>query len=162
MQKSDFTLFFTMPLDAQDWSNLAASHVTRVMLPIEYADTTTLDRLRGMGVRVVLAVGETAYYDDLAPNRIRNQVAAAASHASVSAVQVGREPEVAYGLNDGSPTWGQQEHAYEHRRRFDAVRRQVQGLGVRVVSPGWGEQVFFPTGTRLARSPRTILRCPAL
>lgn len=132
--KHKFGLFFSLPLDPQDWLNLQASSVCLVMLPLEFADNQTLDRLKGMGVRVVLRVNESDYYDDLAPGRIRNHVFTANQHCPVAAVIVGNEPDHPLDWRYGSNTWGQ-EWAYLHRRRFDAVRLALQAIAAKVVSP---------------------------
>jgi hypothetical protein len=144
--KGRFCLFFSIPLSSQDWANLTLSKVRLVMMPPGVADAGTLKRMASMGIRVVLRVPESDYYDDLAPARIRNQVLAAMQSCPVEAVIVGVEPDGEFVLSYGSPTWGQQEKAYEHRRRFDAVRRMLQGVGVKVVSPGYKTAVALTGG----------------
>lgn len=133
-QKRDFTLFFSLPLDAVDWRNLEASTVRTVMLCLEFADTSTLARLAGMGCRVYLRVNEGSYYQDDAPLRIAAHVAMAREVIEVVGVFVGCEPENALDFSYTSNTYGA-EFAYVHRRRFDAVRIQLQKMGVRVISP---------------------------
>jgi hypothetical protein len=136
MNKQAFTLDFSLPLTAQNWVDLLNSHVSQVMLALEFADIATLDRLRSMGVRVILRVSEDAYYDDIAPRRIGLQVQAATAHATVVAVIAGCEPDVGVNWRYGAIDWAQA-HAYGHARRLDNVRRVLQAQGVRVVSPGW-------------------------
>ena len=134
--KQRFGLYFSMPLDAQDWQNLAASRVKLVMLNLEFADAATLQRVAGMngGVKVILRVQEGRYYDELARARIRQLVLAARQSCGVEAVIVGNEPEHPFGWEYGSPSWGQ-DYAYRHRQAFDAMRVMLQREGVRVVSP---------------------------
>lgn len=135
MKKSDFSLFFSSPLDPPDWHNLDTSGVGRVMLPLNLATAATLDGLKARGVRVVLRTDED-YYSDDAPSRIRGLLRRAQQRAEVEAVIVGVEPENAQTLTYGAGTWGQQ-WAYVHRKRSDAVRAALQGLGVKVISAGW-------------------------
>jgi hypothetical protein len=139
MNKRDFALFFSLPLSPQDWVNLQASHVETVMLPLDYADIATLDRLRGMGVRVVLRVNEGDYGDKSAPSRVLTRVQACANHATVLAVIVGVEPDAPYDLQYGSPTWGQAA-AYLHRDALERVGMALQGQGFVVVSPGYRQR----------------------
>jgi hypothetical protein len=148
--KERFALFFSIPLTNQDWINLAASKVKLVMIPLPFADQATLTRMRGMGLRVVLRVPESDYYDDRAAARILAQVLAAMQWCPIEAVIVGVEPDGNYVLSYGEPDWGQS-HAYEHRPRFDAVRKALQGVGIKVISPGYKMQVRLTDG-RLGRS----------
>lgn len=134
MRKQDWTNFYSLPLDALDWQNLQASHVKRVMLLLPFCDVTTLDRLNGMGVRLIIRVPEDAYYDAENPMNIRGQVRSIARRIGLDAVVVGNEPDNAYSFEDGAPTWGQ-DHAYAHRSAFDAVRDLLQRDGFPVVSP---------------------------
>lgn len=136
MDKSAFCLFYSLPLDAQDWASLTASHVKRVMLMLPFADQATLARLNSMGVSVTLRCPEDAYYDDLAPLRIRNAVQACASVCKVDAVIVGVEPESEFDFTYGSPTWGA-ERAYAHREAFTRVMTALKAAGFAVASPGW-------------------------
>ncbi len=129
-----FGVFWSIPPDELDWQNLQVSHVKLVMLMMDFCDVVTLSRLRGMGCRVVIRVSENDYYNDEAPERIRNQVLMAMRSCPVEAVIVGNEPDHAQNLSYGSPGWGQ-EFAYVHRRRFDAVRKALQSMGVKVISP---------------------------
>lgn len=132
--KQRFALFFSLPLDNQDWANLAASHVKLAMLMLPFADAATLRRMRDMGIRVVLRVPEESYYEDTAPFRIKSEVMTAMQSCPVEAVLVGNEPDAAQDLGYGSPSFGQP-FAYVHRRRFDAVRVALQGVGIKVISP---------------------------
>lgn len=143
--KRRFALFFSMPLSAQDWLNLAASKVSLVMLPLAYADAATLRRLSGLGIRVIIRLTEDDYYDDFAPARIKKLVVAAAALCSIDAVIIGVEPDSGFVLSYDSKDWGQS-RAYEHRRRFDAVRRALGGLGIAIVSPGYRLAVTLTTG----------------
>lgn len=151
--KTKFALLFSLPLDARDWDNLEASGVKLVMLPLGTAmamlraQENGLARLASMGVSVVIRVEEDAYYSDESPVRILNQVRAISRFVLVVAVIVGVEPDIAYRLDWGSEDWGQ-EHAWEHRQRFDAVRVPLRAAGYYVCSPGWGLQVLLPNGTR--------------
>lgn len=135
MKKQDFALFYSLPLDGLDWQNLAASHVKRVMLLLPFCDTTTLDRLNSMGVRLIIRVPEDAYYDIGAPVSIREQVRAISRHIGIAGVVVGNEPDNAFSFEDGAPTWGA-DYAYAHRDAFDRVRDLLQREGFPVVSPG--------------------------
>lgn len=132
--KQRFALFYSLPLDPQDWQNLAASHVKLAMLMLPFADATTLRRMRDMGIRVVLRVPEEAYYEDSAPTHIKDGVLAAMQSCPVEAVLIGNEPDAAQDLGYGASTFGQP-FAYAHRRRFDAVRSVLQGVGIKVISP---------------------------
>jgi hypothetical protein len=136
MQKSDFALDFSVPLAPQDWTNLAASRVSKVMLPLPFCDTATLDRLHSMGVRLVIRVPEGSYGDDLAPGRIRNQVLACQAHVSVVVVIVGCEPEAAFDFRYGAASW-RQDVAYSHRDALSRVAAALRAAGFTVVSPGW-------------------------
>jgi hypothetical protein len=136
MQKSDFTLFFSLPLDNHDWQNLALSRVSRVMLPFQLAIPQTLQRLRQMNVRVVLRVEEGSYDATDAPARIVQGAQAARAIADLDAVIVGVEPEGGLNWGYGSPSWGQS-RAYAHRWNFDKVRIALQQAGIRAISPGW-------------------------
>ena len=132
--KGRFGLFFSLPLDAQDWQNLAVSRVKLVMLMLDFADSATLQRLRGMGCRVVLRVNEDSIYNDEAPRRVLNSVYTAMQSCPVEAVLVGNEPDAAQDFRYGANTWGQ-EFAYVVRRRFDNIRLSLQSVGIKVVSP---------------------------
>lgn len=132
--KQRFALFFSLPLGEQDWANLTVSRVRLVMLMLPFADPGTLARMRDMGIRVVLRVPEDAYYEDGAPERVRAGVLACMQSCPVEAVMVGNEPDAAQDLTYTANTWGQP-FAYVHRRRFDAVRRALQGVGIKVISP---------------------------
>lgn len=132
--KQKFGLFFSLPLDEQDWMNLSLSRVRLVLLMLEFADATTLTRLRSMGCRVILRANEDHIYNDAAPTLIRNQVQVARQYCPVESVIIGNEADHAQNLDYGSAGWGQA-WAYTHRRRFDNVRRELQAIGVKVVSP---------------------------
>lgn len=132
--KSRFALFMSLPLAPLDWQNLAASSVRLVQLPLAFCDQATLERMRGMGIRIVVRVGEGDYYDDLAPGRIRNAVLRAQLFCPIEAVIIGNEPENALDFTYGSNTFGA-DFAYLHRRRFDQVRVALQVVGINVVSP---------------------------
>lgn len=132
--KGRFALFFSLPLDNQDWQNLTASRVKLTMLMLPFADQATLRRMRDMGIRVVLRVPEESYYEDGAPTHIKDQILAAMQSCPVEAVIIGNEPDAAQDLGYGASTFGQA-FAYVHRRRFDAVRSVLQGVGIKVISP---------------------------
>lgn len=132
--KGRFGLFFSLPLDAQDWANLDASRVRLVMLMLEHATTDTLRALADRGCKVVLRVNEADYYSADAPLQIATRVMMARRDCPVDAVIVGNEPDHPFNMNYGSVGWGQ-EFAYVHRMRFSAVRRILQNTGARVVSP---------------------------
>ena len=136
MNKSDFTLFFSLPLDETDWQNLAASQVKRVMLPFSVATPDTLSRFAQMGLRVVLRVEEGSYGDPSAGGRIAQGVIAARSHAVIDAVIIGTEPDAGPDWTFGSRNWGQ-ERAFAHRSAFDRVRHALQFARIRAISPGW-------------------------
>lgn len=132
--KQRFAIFWSLPPDDQDWVNLALSRVKLVMIMLEFCDAVTLTRLRDMGCRVVIRVNEGAYYDDAAPTRIRNLVLGAKALCPVEAVIIGNEADHAQDLQYGSANWGQA-WAYQHRKRFDALRKALQLVGVKVISP---------------------------
>lgn len=132
--KQRFGLFFSLPLDALDWQNLAASKVKLVLLMLEFADKPTLLRLHSMGIRVILRANEDSIYNDEAPTRILNSVFKAMQLCPVDGVIVGNEPDSAQSFEYGAATWGQ-DWAYQVRRRFDTVRRKLQSVGIKVVSP---------------------------
>lgn len=132
--KAKFGIFWSLPPATGDWANLTASGVKLVMLPLEFTGAETLLRLAGMGCRVLVRVQEGSYYDDNAPARIRNQILAVRQLCPLEAVIVGNEPDHTLNWEYSSAGWGQ-EFAYVHRRRFDAVRRALQGAGVNVIAP---------------------------
>lgn len=138
MTRQDFCLFFSLALSDADWNNLDLSGVQRVMLPLSlaHARPDILARLAGMGVRLIIRLEED-YYNDEAPKRVTLQVKDAQRLVPVEAIIVGVEPDNAFNLNYGSPTWGQP-HAYEHRaaawRVFNAL--VAAGLGMELVSAG--------------------------
>lgn len=134
--KQKFGVFWSLPPDDLDWSNLATSRVTLVMLMLDHADRPILERLALMGCRVILRVAEGSYYQDEAPTRITARAVWARAICPVEAVIVGNEPENALDLSIGSGTWGQQ-FAFLHRKRFDLTRIALQSAGVRVISPAY-------------------------
>lgn len=132
--KQRFGLFYSLPLDALDWQNLTVSKVKLVLLMLEFADAPTLLRLKGMGVRVLLRVNEDTIYNDEAPDRILSSVLRAMQSCPIDGVIVGNEPDAAQSFEYGAATWGQ-DFCYMVRKRFDAVRRKLQGVGIKVISP---------------------------
>lgn len=143
--KQRFCLHYSIPLSKQDWANLDASRVKLVMLPLPFCDRDTLWELRARNCKVVIRIPESDYYQDADPIRIKDAVFAAMQFCPIEAVIVGVEPDDQYVLSYGEPTWGQ-ERAYEHRRRFDAVRRLLQPM-IKVISPGLKAAVRRTDGT---------------
>lgn len=135
-QKNKFGLFWSLPPSDEDWTNLALSRCTLVMLMLDHADRPTLERLASLGCRVILRVAEGTYYQDEAPTRITARVVWARSVCPVEACVIGNEPENAIDLSIGSPNWGQA-FAFLHRKRFDLARISLQAAGVRVISPAY-------------------------
>lgn len=143
MQKADFTLFFSMPLDEVDWDNLARSKVVRVMLPLGLADTGTLDRLWSMGVGVVLRIEEGTYYDQHSPEQIAQRVVDCALHAHVHFAIIGCEPEAHYDWR-----WGydwHQDQAWPHRSAVARTSAAIHNRGYRTASPGWRMRMISET-----------------
>lgn len=133
-QKSKFGLFFSLPLSPQDWRNLEVSRIKLVQMPLDFADALTLQRLRSMGVRVLLRIDEGAYYSDDAPARLTPRVVRAAELCPLEGAVVGNESENAQDFTYTSASFGQP-FAYVHRVRFDAMRVALQAAGIRVISP---------------------------
>jgi hypothetical protein len=146
--KDKFTLFFSMPLDAQDWANLNASGVKRVMLPFEMATADQIGMFAEAGKRTILRLNEHEYYDDAMPTTIAARLAWYRSMFgdSIEALVCGVEPEHETDLSYDAPTW-HQERAREHAHRVDRVRAEVQPLGIKVVSPGWTMRGISETDT---------------
>lgn len=130
--KDRFCLFFSLPLDNQDWQNLDTSKVRMVMLQFAFADSMTLGKMKQRGLKVVLRIGEDYYADD-APSRFRAELKAKQQVCPIEAVILGVEPDNPFNLKYGSTSWGQP-RAYEHRLRSDRLRTALSGLGVKLVS----------------------------
>ncbi len=135
MIRTDFCLFFSMPLSAQDWINLSVSGVVRVMLPLSlaYGKPDIPRRLGQMGRRLVLRLEET-YYSDDAPLRVSEQVKAVQALCPVEAVILGVEPDNAFDATYASPDWGQ-DWAYQHRNATALVANALPA-GVKRISAG--------------------------
>lgn len=127
-----------MPLDVQDWANLQASGVKRVMLPFSLATSEQLGLLAEINKQIILRLDERDYYHDLAPQQIADKLRSwrGTYGDKLEALVCGVEPEHETDLTYEAPTW-HQERAAEHARRVDRVRAAVQPLGVKAVSPGW-------------------------
>jgi hypothetical protein len=144
--RDKFALFFSMPLDAQDWDNLTISGVKRVMLPYGIATAEQIGLLAEIGKRVILRLDESDYYHDQAPLDVAATLQRwkALLGDSIEALVCGVEPEHLTNLSYDSPTWGQ-DHARDHARRVDRVRAAVQPLNIKVVSPGWTMRTISET-----------------
>lgn len=138
MKRTDFTLFFSLPLSDADWRNLQASKVQRVMLPLSlaHARPDILSRLNTMGIRLIARLEET-YYEPNAPARVLIQVTEVMQHVAVDALILGVEPDNAFDMTYASYTWGQN-HAYRHRDALWAVFNVLRAahLDIDLISPG--------------------------
>jgi hypothetical protein len=138
VRRDDFTLFFSLPLDTQDWQNLQRSRVRRVMLPFQFADGGTLTRLGGMGIGVVLRIDESDYYALLDGHRLRSELDARmrAAPGVVRVVQIGVEPENGLDFRYTSPDWAQ-DLARRHAAATERIRRALETTGVQLITAGW-------------------------
>src|SRR5688572_20969438 len=102
-----FALFWSLPPDALDWSNLRLARVRRMQLVAAFADAGTLTRLRNEGVTgVTVRLGEGDYTTPQLRQQWCDRIAPLVP-LGVDTVLVGVEPEHPFNMRYGSPTWGQ-------------------------------------------------------
>ena len=134
--RTSLGLFWTLPPDDLDWQNLSSSSVKRMQLVASVADQVMLRRLRDSGVTgVALRMNEGDYSSASLRLMWRDRIAPLVP-LGVDTVIVGVEPDHAYDMRFGSPTWGQAAAAV-HRDNLAAMLQLLRPLHVRVVSPGW-------------------------
>src|SRR6478672_8139507 len=111
--RPDFTLFWTLPPDGQDWTNLRLARARRVQLVAAFATGDTLLGLHDAGVtRVTVRLNENDYATPGARRSAHDRIAPLVP-LGVDTVVVGVEPEHAFDFRYGSPTWGQ-DAAFTH------------------------------------------------
>lgn len=146
--KTDFTLAWFAPPDQQDFANLVASHVQRVMMPYQlaYQNRDLLTRLMSMGRHLIVRteqdyVGPTW---DIAVglNAIRRVI-------PVDAVIFGTEADNGVDFRFGAPDW--QEKAPQSAARvwalMQAVRMGVSGLTTVAPAMTWPPEMISEDGT---------------
>lgn len=136
MKREDFTIFWSVPPDALDWSNVLTSGVRRVMLPWAFATPTLLAKLRLHGIRAIIRLDESDYYGDNAPTAIRLGLEERVRAGDVEAVVIGVEPENGINMRYGSPSW-RHDLAQRHAAATNRVARAISGLGLKVITAGW-------------------------
>src|SRR5438477_4988474 len=136
MKREGFTLFWSIPPDAQDWDNLRTSGVKRVQLVASFADHDTVAKLGAMGIKCAVRLDEPDYGDDGVRAQQRDKLAALQPLGVVDTVIIGVEPENTLNCKYGSLTWGENE-AWDHAAKLTAMVGLVKSLGLRTVSAGW-------------------------
>jgi hypothetical protein len=135
--KQRWCLFFSMPLDEQDWRNLNVSKVRLVMLPfsLAYNHPDLLGHMAALQKRLILRIDEGELYTT-DPYVFRQRLYAMIRSVQVEAVIIGNEPEGGHDMTFSSPNWGQ-DWAKHHKQVLDEVRVALSNLGAKLISPGW-------------------------
>lgn len=137
------SLFFPEPMSTRDWSNLTASGVRRVQLFMNNCTSQTLNRMRDLGVSVIVRVEEVDAAT-MPAALLRYRLSTIASHPAVIAAIIGNEPEHEYDLSWDSENWGNKPDEkytvakmWKHQSHMDVLRQVLSDLGILLITPGW-------------------------
>jgi hypothetical protein len=135
--RTDFTLFWSMPPDERDWSNLRASTVKQVMLVWKQATPQLVSALRASDCSVVLRMEN----DDLTqqPGALQGHLRDLKAAGHISGVILGVEPDGRYDLTWASKDWGLDE-AWQHTNRVSSAYNALRNLSVPIISPGHAQR----------------------
>jgi hypothetical protein len=141
VRRDAFTLFWSIQPTEQDWRNLNASKVKRVMLTYDLAlhDRAMLAHLASLQKRVVIRLTEENVFN-IAPAIIRQRLDDIVRTITVDAVILGCEPENGFDMEYGSPNWGNrgdQPWVWHHAARVSLLHEALDGMPFKRVSPGW-------------------------
>jgi len=141
--KDKLSLFFSMPLNTQDWNNLTYSKVTGVMMPYnpQIADNTTLKEFGKRNLKVVLRLTPDDL-DKLSLGEVQARMFEVKELCSLRAIIVGNEPDDKFVHRYDSTDWGVDYCYNTHLPQLDKFRRTLQGHGVSILSPGWLQRNF--------------------
>lgn len=131
-------LFWSLPPDKQDWANLEASGVQRVMLDFYVSATdATLRELQHRQFGVILRLNDhdagTVPIDKLRRDLEQKRWAC----PNIDVLILGCEPEVGIDMRYGSPGWDGAERAWPHAQRVADLAEALAMPKLQLVTPGW-------------------------
>lgn len=135
-RRGSVALFFSMPLDAQDWANVQRSTVQEIMIPWRWGAGNETYQVLTEAAKRKLRVILRLTADDMqrALFTLTADLRAVSSLLVPSAIILGVEPDAGFKAEWGTD-WGDQA-AWGHVARLRAVADALHPFGIPLVSPG--------------------------